>query len=99
MARLTKAQAAEVAEMKPFAECVTEYHTKVVVITINHWEVDEIVVKFDDEAPRMYRIQTHYGNGGDIDTDFTRPFFTAKGRRWYLDEFARYDSPWMGGRL
>lgn len=89
--RLTALELKEVSAMKPFAVCVTDHVRRVEVIAVNHFDVDEIIIQIDGGVPKRYKICTER-------TEDERSYFTARSRRYYLDEIVRYNSPWMGGR-
>jgi hypothetical protein len=79
---------------KPFA-LVTLYPHYVQIWTINAYECDELTASFDGGEIKKYKIRTELGNGGDIDTDYGREYFTISGRKVYLDECVRYGSAWL----
>lgn len=91
MPRLTKKQALEVSKMSPFALNCAISHQTLEILCINHWDVDQVVARFAGEEPKLYKVQTERGGN-------ERLFFSDGHNRYYLDEFVRYDSPWIGNQ-
>jgi hypothetical protein len=83
--RLTKEEMKE-QPSKPYALCMTSYHAKIEVWTINHLDFDIITASIDSGDIRKFKIQ---------EDKEERQYFTIQGRRVYLDECVKYGSPWL----